>query len=294
MKTFKQFIFESEKPKEYEVISNSHGAHATIDKHTKKPKKEYEVISNSHGAHASKSTKLKEERLRLHPHPSFEEHFLPKISSKKESDAYDKGIGKSMDTLHKNYMHSDEGRKQLKQFTEGSAGITSDLVKHHTNNRPLIHKKQIDNLDKHGFISARHKFDTYSGVGFNIKNAKPAGKSKQGNLVYHQPTYLSSSIDKHVAGEFGLQAAKRNKSKDVHILHWHHNEGNPIGVIGKHSEYPHEHEVLIPRTETTENRHHIEHIGTDKYRDDNGNTVHVHHVKRILESQITKDPNEKV
>ena len=72
MKTFKQYIIEEEKPKkEYEIISNSHGTHASIDKHTKKPKKEYEIISNSHGAHASKSTKLKEERLRLHPHPSF-------------------------------------------------------------------------------------------------------------------------------------------------------------------------------------------------------------------------------
>ena len=296
MKSFKRYIIEAEKStKEYEIISNSHGAHACIDKtkETKNSTKEYEIISNSHGAHASKSTKLKEERLRLHSHPSFEDNFLPKITSKKESIAYDKSMNKNMDMLHKNYSHSEDGKQQLKQFTEGSAGITSDLVKHHTKDRPLIHKEQIENLDRHGFIPAKHKFDTYSGVGFNIKNAEPAGKSKEGNPVYHQPTYLSSSIDKHVAGDFALQAANRNKSKDVHILHWHHNEGNPIAVIGKHSEYPNEHEVLIPRTETTGNRHHIEHMGTDKYRDDNGNTVHVHHVKRIPESQITKEKENK-
>ena len=35
MKSFKQFIFKSIQPKEYEVISNSHGTHASIDKPSK-------------------------------------------------------------------------------------------------------------------------------------------------------------------------------------------------------------------------------------------------------------------
>ena len=286
MKTFKQYIIEAEKPKkEYEIISNCHGTHASIDKHTEKPKNEYEVISNSHGAHASKPTKLKENT----EHPNFEEHFLPKLSSEKERDAYDNGMYKSMDNLHETHPHTSKGKFHLNEFTQGSDGITRDLIRHHTEGAPLEHEHFVHNLDKHGFVPARHKFDTYSGVGFNIKNAEPAGKSKQGNPVYHQPTYLSSSVDKNIAASFAFAAAKRNKSKDVHVLHWHHNEHDPVGVVGEHSKYAHEHEVLIPRTESTGNRHHIEHMGTDKYRDNNGNTVHVHHVKRIPESQITKD-----
>ena len=71
-------------------------------------------------------------------------------------------------------------------------------------------------------------------------------------------------------------------------MHWHHNEHDPVGVVGKHSDYPAEKEVLIPRTESTKDKHHIEHLGTDKYNDQFGNTVHVHHVKRIPESEITK------
>jgi hypothetical protein len=288
MKTFKQFIFESEKPKEYEIISNSHGTHASIDKHTKTPyhdkPKEYEIISNSHGSHASKPTKLKENT----EHPSFEEHFLPKIKSADDRIKFNKGMDDHMDNLHETHPHSTEGKTQLKRFTEGSSGITSDLIRHHTEGVPLEHEHFVHNLDRHGFVPAKHKFDTYSGVGFNIKNAEPAGKSKQGNSVYHQPTYLSSSIDKNVAVSFSQTAANRNRSKDVHILHWHHNEHDPVGVVGKHSEYSHEHEVLIPRTETTASRHHIEHMGTDKYSDNYDNIIHVHHVKRVPESEIVK------
>ena len=80
-----------------------------------------------------------------------------------------------------------------------------------------------------------------------------------------------------------------NHSKETHILHWHHNEHDPVGVVGNDSDYPAEREVLIPRTGSTKDRHHIEHLSTDKYNDHFGNTVHVHHVKRIPESEITKD-----
>jgi hypothetical protein len=288
MKTFKQFIFESEKPKEYEIISNSHGTHASIDKHTKKPyhdkPKEYEIISNSHGSHASKPTKLKENT----EHPSFEEHFLPKIKSADDRIKFNKGIDDHMDNLHARHPHTSKGKFHLNEFTAGSSGITRDLVRHHTEGVPLEHEHFVHNLDRHGFVPAKHKFDTYSGVGFNIKNAEPVGKSKQGNPVYHQPTYLSSSIDKHVARSFALTPTARNNSKDAHILHWHHNEHDPVGVVGNDSDYPAEKEVLIPRTESTKDKHHIEHLGTDKYNDQFGNTVHVHHVKRIPESEITK------
>jgi hypothetical protein len=290
MKTFKQFIFESEKPKkEYEIISNSHGAHASIDVFAKNPyhdkPKEYEIISNSHGSHASKPTKLKENT----EHPSFEEHFLPKIKSADDRIEFNKGMDDHMDNLHASHPHTSKGKFHLNEFTAGSSGITRDLIRHHTEGVPLEHEHFVHNLDRHGFVPAKHKFDTYSGVGFNIKNAEPAGKSKEGNPVYHQPTYLSSSIDKHVANSFALTPASRNNSKEAHILHWHHNEHDPVGVVGKHSDYPAEKEVLIPRTESTKDKHHIEHLGTDKYNDQFGYTVHVHHVKRIPESQITKD-----
>jgi hypothetical protein len=285
MKTFKQFIFESAKPKEYEVISNSHGAHAAIENPYHKKTKEYEVISNSHGSHASKPTKLKENT----EHPSFEEHFMPKIKSTDDRNEFNKGMDDHMDNLHEAHLHSARGEFHQNFFTQGSSGITADLIGHHTEGTPLKHGKFVNDLDKHGFLPAKHKFDTYSGVGFNIKNAEPAGKSKQGNLVYHQPTYLSSSIDKHVANSFALTAARKNDTKDAHILHWHHDEHDPVGVVGNNSEYPQEREVLIPRTESTEAKHHIEHLGTGKYNDQFGNTVHVHHVKRIPESEITKD-----
>ena len=267
MKTFKQFIHESEKPKEYEIISNSHGAHAKIT-----------------------PVKLKENT----EHPSVEEHFLPKFKSLADRFAHNNNMDKQIEGLHKTHPHTDKGEFHLNEFTKGSAGLTKDLLRHHTEGEPLVHENLVRDLDTHGFVPAKHKFATYSGVGFDIKNAKPVGKSKEGNLVYHQPTYLSSSIDKHIAKSFAGESALRSKSKNEHILHWHHHEHDPVGIIGIHSEFPNEHEVLIPRTNSTKDRHHIEHIGTDKYNTQFGNTVHVHHVRRIPESEITKDPNEKV
>jgi hypothetical protein len=300
MKSFKQFIFEGTKPidTQYEVISNSHGAHALKDAFSKsnttdkqnpyyKSAKEYEVISNSHGAHANLPTKLKEntENTEL---PSFEKNFLPDIKTADDRMEFNKGIDAHIDKLHKAHAHSKEGKSHQNKFTEGSSGVTADLIKHHTENKPLEHKEFIENLDKHAFVPAKHDFSTYSGVGFNIKNVKPVGKSKEGNPVHHATTFMSSSIDPHVSTSFGQTAARRNETNDVHILHWHHKKGDPIGVVGKHSEFPAENEVLVPRTESTPEKYHIEHISTDKYRDQYGHNVHVHHVKRIPESEIIK------
>jgi hypothetical protein len=58
-------------------------------------------------------------------------------------------------------------------------------------------------------------------------------------------------------------------------------------VIGKHSSYRDEHEVLIPRTDSTKHKFHIEYLGTDTY-DDAGGKVYVHKVKRVPASEITK------
>jgi len=295
MKTFKQFIFESEKPKEYEIISNSHGAHASIDvfaktSSNKKPKKEYEIISNSHGAHASKPTKLKENT----EHPSINTHFLPNIKSDEDRHYHNSTMNKHLMDLHDAHTHSDKGVEHQQTFTKGSRKITNDLIQHHTKGVPIHHQEYVHDLDKHGFLPAKHKFDTYSGVGFNIKNAELAGKSKEGNSVYHQPTYLSSSIDKHVAHTFAKTSASKNDSLgEQHILHWHHREHDPVGIIGSNSEYPDEKEILIPRTDATKDRHHIEHMGTEMY-DSYGNTVHVHHVRRIPESEIKRNTNENI
>ena len=290
MKTFKQFIFESEKPKEYEIISNSHGAHASCDRFKKttsnKKPKEYEIISNSHGTHANLPTKLKENT----EHPSIKTHFLPNIESDEDRHHHNSTMNKRLMDLHETHQHTSKGKFHLNEFTRGSSKITRDLIRHHTEGAPLEHEHEhfVHNLDKHCFVPAKHKFDTYSGVGFNIKNAEPAGKSKQGNPVYHQPTYLSSSIDKHVANTFAKTSASKNGSTDTHILHWHHNENDPVGIVGNDSEYQDEREVLIPRTESTKDRHHIEHMGTDLYTGESGHAVHVHHVRRIPESEIIK------
>jgi hypothetical protein len=113
---------------------------------------------------------------------------------------------------------------------------------------------------------------------------------------------MSSSTDKSIAHFFakkhekkrapGFFGALKEPIKDhspKHIFHWHHEKDQPIGVVGKHSFYPAEKEVLIPRTESTPEKYHIEHLGTDKYTSHNGVEYNVHHVRRIPESEIIKN-----
>ena len=167
--------------------------------------------------------------------------------------------------------------------------MNNALVQHYYEGGNLSseHIMRVQDLDKHGFIPANKKMDTYSGVGFDIRNVKHVGVSKEGHKVYHQPAYLSSSISKHTASAFADEAAENNESDEKHILHWHHDKGQSVGVIGKHSKHEYEHEVLVPRTDSTHHKYHIEHLKTETYME-YGKPVHVHHVRRIPESEIIK------
>jgi hypothetical protein len=299
MKKFKEFI---SKPKE-EYIFNSHGAHATLPL-ADKPKEEY--IFNSHGAHAtlpSPYSKLKEnfnpkfnvneDEQKL---PKVEDSYINKNDNTEHLGKGDPDLGEDdhdvqMRNLHNNHEpNSIEGKRAYYKYSLGSADFTEELLNNHITGTPLSgeHAELHDKLKEHAFQPLKHDMETYSGVGYNIHNVKPVGKSPAGNNVYHQPTYMSSSIEKRVALRFAKNAdSSRNDRDNVHIFHWHHEKGKPVGIVGKDSAYSREHEVLIPPT--SRDGHHVELLGTDRYKDRLNKNIYVHHVKRIPESDIKKD-----
>ena len=272
MKSFKQFINE-----------------ATNCCNKNEPKEEF--IFNSHGSHANIKRKpdiLEETKPEL---GSFEKTFFAGINGYANHKEHKNNMENVMDKLHEAHPHTEEGIKHLHNYTRDSRGLTRDLLKQHISHAtlPESSSNEVKGLDTHSFVPAKHDFDTYSGVGFNIHNVKPVGKSKEGNPVYHQPTYMSSSIDRKVPRSFADDGKYDNELDDSHIFHWHHKKSDPVAVIGKHSQFPYEHEVLVPRTESTEHKYHIEHMGTDTHHDQDGNVYKIHHVKRIPESEIIKD-----
>ncbi len=279
MKSFKEYI--KDQPEKEEVfISNSHGRHA------QKPEKKEVFMSNSHGRHAQKPTKCDESVI---PHIS---EFL----SKNDNGAIDHD--NLITKLEKDHPKiSDEGKTAIRKYTSSSSDITSDLLNTHKSGHPVRNMTTNNvaaGLDKHTFTPLKHKkLHTYSGTNFDITDVKPVGRSKEGNPVYYQPTYMSSSVDKRLAKEFADYPSGSSfnaKPGPKHILHWHHDEGHPIGVFGNTSTFPEEREIGVPRTESTPKRYHIEHLGRTTHKNDlDGNTYHVDHVRRIPESEVIKD-----
>ena len=264
MKTFKEY----NKKHKYEDISNSHGAHAG-----------FEDISNSHGAHATNESDENESPIDKYTGHNDNAHL---------SDTHEHQI-KKLELSHP--VTSDIGKDALKKYTSVSRHITSDLIDSHKSGKPVTTQDTNDvthGLDNHAFSPLKHKLDTYSGTNFDINNSKSVGKSKSGNKVYKSPTYMSSSLDKSIAVQFANRNSPGGRAPR-HIMHWHHNEHDPVSVIGSHSHYPEEHEVLIPRTDATPEKHHIEHLRTDVVNNSNGSVYHIHHVRRVPESEIIKN-----
>lgn len=273
MKRFIQFISEARAPKE-EHIFNSHGTHAFKFKphnpYYGRKRKRFSLIEGS-------------------DHPSLETEYLNlDKDSKYSTSKKDTDSEKRINELHDQHEHTDQGKLYHKQFTQDSTNFTEDLLHNHVYKTPLKYEDFVKGIDKHGFVPAKKNFESYSGVGFNLKNVKPVGKSKNGNPVYPQPTYMSSSVNKNVANGFAEIGGNKKNLPDRHIFHWHHEEHQPVAVIGNHSEYPLEKEVLIPRTGSTKQKYHIEHTGTDTYMNQFGMLTHVHHVRRIPQSEIVK------
>lgn len=279
-----------------------------------------EFIFNSHGSHASKYPyDVKESRLRLNstagkPELPNIDSYLSHKNNKKlgeedkedwqskylhrkdtsnliDSDKYHEERINKLQELH---PISNKTKETFKTYSKGSAHVTDlSLGKLNRANSPIKHYSAVkldNNIKQHGHMPLQtSKLDTYTGTGFDIRNVKSVGTTKEGHPVYNQPAHLSSSIDKGVAKHFANMSAKNEALPERHILHWHHEKGQPVGVVGKNSKFSHEHEVLIPSTQSHENNYHIAHLGTERYKDPESNRIYnIHHVKRIPESEIVK------
>ena len=261
MKSFKQYIKE-----EPVVIANIHGSHA------RKKKEEPVVIANTHGSHARK--KLKESNN------SWDEY-----ASKNHNPHLDSNLKTAMKQLNDTHPLNPESHNHLRKYTSSSTELSDHFLRSDSKNVNPIPKdnskvwghdiKALDNsITSH---KLNHDLNTFSGIGFN-----PEKLSK--NKVV---THFSSSIDPNEAKEFSQPDVKIHKTKAVyHIIKHHLKKGTPAAVIGSHlhykddspiSEFHHEKEVLLPRTDATPEKYHMKFHGYKDYDHDDG-IIRVHDV----------------
>ena len=185
-----------------------------------------------------------------------------------------------MKTMEDEYNLSNEHKPAIKQYTFMSSGLNQHLIQSHLKNKKPINDFQghdIKSLDE-SFIPSKHKIHLYSG-GRDIRESEPVSKTPDGYNVYHNPGFISSSIDPKVAQFFANKAAK--KGEDKHILHIQTQPDDPIRPVGKYSDIESEKEFLIPRTEGQANRPHLVHYGTKSYMNKDGTKTHIHHLGYI-------------
>lgn len=286
MKTFKQFL-KTKKPKE-EHIFNGHGEHAHL-KSDKKHKEEH--IFNGHGEHSKRkvsegvqSDMFGHENLEGNNY-SYQKHFL----DNDRNSHLGSSTVEQMSKLHELHPLHHDHKNPLYTYSSDSRDLNSHLVdRNRESKKPdkIVGKHNISKLDN-SFQPSAENFHTYSGAGFDLRNVKPAGYSAAGNKVYKLPAYMSSSHDKEIAARFARLNSHEDRNNQ--IIHFEHDVGHPVAVIGKHSAFHHENETLIPRTDATPEKYHIEHLHTTTYKDDDTGTEYdVHHVKRIPKSEIFK------
>jgi len=316
MKTFKRYLSESKQPKKYDDFVNGHGSHAK--------EKMYDDFVNGHGSHAKEEPKKKEiknKKMTFHQDYFFDERVqesilgnilkpnINKFLSKNhnshfggddydvsDNDLYDGHLysghyhyGDQMKHLENTHSLSDkpeESQNAVNQYTLSSGLLNGELIDHHNDGKEAPEKVggiNVHHLDN-AFQKSKIKTHTFSGAGFDIRNTRPSGKTKNGNTVYHSPGYISSSHDPHVAKNFAdtRSQSKFFKPKNRQILHIETGEGHHILPIGSSSNFEDENETLHPRNS------HYEHIKTTTHKDNKGNLYDVHHLRRIHPSELIK------
>jgi hypothetical protein len=276
MKTFKTFISETkETKKEPVLITNTHGSHSK--------KKQPVLITNTHGSHAKKKNpylNVKESETE-NKSETWEE-----FSSKNPNPSIEGSYQEQMDHLNKLHPLNPESHDHIKKYTASSSGLSDHFIKSHVkgeNPIPSDPKNQkvwghdVAELDK---TITSHKLKTplttFTGVGFNPENL-------DSNKAI---THLSSSISPKIARGFSAPDTDAIPGKIVyHVLKHHLKEGMSATVIGSHthhkdgwfvSNYPEEHEVLLPRTDATKEKLHLHFSGHTDYPNQFGEVVRIH------------------
>lgn len=254
-----------------------HGSHATKSfrkkkgipseivrqgEHSKKSLKEDVQTSNTSNSNTSNNN----EHLKA-KHPNF-------LSSLDKLSMVNAHIGSNVDEQHV-YLHNKAEKNEHRHvnyehvynYTMGSKGINTELFNSHVENRnPNMEKYQQERIKGIDSVLNDSKLDhdlhVFSGVGFHPDTIQKTDDNKR---LLHLPSYTSTSISPRVASTFAKHFRSDTKEKvpdvttdfyesthpvESHVLKIKVPAGHRGVYIGEKSDYPSEHEFLLPRKVT--------------------------------------------
>jgi hypothetical protein len=157
-------------------------------------------------------------------------------------------------------------------WTKDSSDISSALIQNHKYNKSpnegmsTYHYSIHDTISKLANNPIGHRVHLYSGVSFDPKEAVEKSKDK----ILHLPAHISASHSVNVSKDF---AARRNYDTRTrgNIIHIDAKASDKGFHVGHHSQYPEEHETIIPAGTKLKYSH------TTDHKDDEYKDYSVHH-----------------
>ena len=234
MKTFKQFVKASKKPKVPTTVID-------FGERGGKPIRDFN--------HIPASAIIDFDRKK----PINEAEDSKWFSHHNENKEYGQTPREQSTELH-NWQSNDALGEHTKAYSRYSADLNRSLLKSHQAGREHpksyvddLHHFKLGDLDKEvGEHTLAHKLHTYSGVGFDPQEL--ASQHPEGHV--HLPAYTSTSIDKDVARGFAATARYGSKDGNKHIIHFELPAGSKGKHIGNNSDSPYESEYMLPRKQT--------------------------------------------
>ena len=180
-----------------------------------------------------------------------------------------------LEDLHANVQMSDKEIQTIRQYTNTSYALNTDLHKH---NGDFSKMKMEHGLMTRHLDSAIKKHELPKMILLSGIKKDPRVLTENTNGVFHSPAFVSSTLHPSIAHFFAptiKSPYNENENEDeAHILKFHINEGQKGLFVGNRNlgfrklTNSTEHEVLLPRD------NHYKIIGKSTYNDA-GNLVHV-------------------
>ena len=277
MKSFSRFITESTKShynneQGHVVLLTPLGDYEGMKRHGKKAKKLKEALSDSHYSDADENVG---EIGRLTGGTGLNEKEFNEASILSDKLIETKG---EISPAHKD---------KLKIYSMGSRQLNKSLIKAHKDGHTNF--EEHDPMRKHALQNTHaaimnnlhspgQHLSLYSGTPHNFGDV--AKQSKDG--IVHSPAHISASHDIDVGMHFARQTAgwKQNDENPAHMVHIRVKPHQKILHMSDHSDYPAEHESIVPAGTKLKYSHTTEHWGrTDPVNDPIGkrSPVHIHH-----------------
>lgn len=260
MKTFKQFMKESEEKRNAEDDSDYQVGHAVFGKHSKNPdKKDDDDDKKDDDDKEDKNKKSDDDDNDGDDDESGTDDVNEEVSGGLFSGA---GVEGKHEELTKHYSgFTPDHKKAIKDYTRSSFNLNSSLLSEHKGfdhkgnpHDPEDHKRYMPQVKKLDSAMKKHKtpsdMHVYTGLGYSPAQYKPEGHNGTDPIKVHHPAFTSTSLSLSNAKVFAEPAEhhENDAMRDHnHIMKIHVPKGHHGAYVDHVSAQGDEREFMLPR-----------------------------------------------